>query len=103
MANTRASNTDDFAGSDFSTQISRVPKHYIGNAADPKPVSTDENTVPYGSDYYEQDTGRTAIWDGYRWAYEVTTSDLLIGVLGEIRDLLTQISELHEAQLSEFR
>jgi len=75
-------------------------RSYLGLSGDEKPVTTDDDTVPFGSTFHEVDTDRVATWDGTRWAVKPTDFallDRLDSILAELRE----IKELHTAIATE--
>ncbi len=102
MANTRASNTEDFAATDFTTRAIRTPNTYVGFSHDPKPTSPDENTVPYLSTFYEVDTGRTAYWDGFDWHMGPDHNARIVELLNDVVNALQELKEFHAEVAADF-
>jgi hypothetical protein len=100
MANTRIPDMDS---TDFSTRVGRTIKEYTGFAKDEKPFSTDAATLPFGSTFYEVDTKRSWVWDGYAWNLKPDYGPEIVRLLGEILEAVRDSKEIHFEQLAEMQ
>ena len=71
----------------MTIRIEHAVKRYVGLSSDakPRPYSLggdmpEDELLPAGSVVYEEDTGRTARWDGSDWRYMPNLAEIMIDV-----------------------
>jgi len=68
--------------------VSRVNR-WGGTSTEVKPEVTASNPIPTGSEFFEFDTGRTAIWNGLgTWTYEPNFLQEILEVQREQLEIL---------------